>query len=99
MPAKAPQMYAVTFTAADGDHLASLTLTKCDDQSAMRHANHIFGKFTLKLVLPVSGPDEIQKMKVDLMRANPARVPIDELTAGEPNRVIHDPSLLEPDDE
>lgn len=97
MPAKDPQMYAVTFTGADGDHLFGMTYTKKSQSAAERHAKHFAKENPIKSVIPISGPEELEAMKKSLLAANPARIPIDELTDGQPNRVFHDPSLLEPE--
>lgn len=90
------QLYAVRFKLSDGEHIAKLVLSKRDDQLARFKAGRIFKRVQI-LSIQATDHEAYQKMVQEVIARNPGRVPIDELTGGQPNRVLHDPTLVEDD--
>lgn len=86
-------LYAVKFTLSDGDHIAKLVLPNRDDSLARFKADRIF-KNVLPVELQYTDRQGYAQMVDAVKNKYPARVPIAERTGGIPNRVLHNPDLV-----
>ncbi len=92
------QLYAVRFKLDDGEHLAGLGLTRRNDKLAGQKLSRMFKKVEVLSMRPVTS-EEFDALSKQIKSANASRIPLNELTGGNPSLVLHDPDIVNAQDE
>lgn len=85
--------YAVIFEAADGLHVADMSVSNDRISEAHAHAAQMFKGLKYEL-RPVKGPAEVKAIANEILKKYPSRTPIDEKTGGFPNLVLNDHDIV-----